>query len=498
MQQVLWIFRKDVWHLRYWIAVTWAIQAAYGWLNVRSVPVNTPEASGINNLAGLSAVLLVLAWWSLIAVAVQEEALPGNKQFWLTRPYVRHELLSAKLLFVFVFICLPWLVSDLAILAAEGLPVAGNLGPILLRQVACYVLFLLPALLLAMVTAGIRQFAGAWFLALLSFIVITIALRHGQGMSVMINFGGDWLSEWVGRALAILASAVFLIWLYGNRRVNTGRIVLGVVAAWIFFGPRLPIPKRSVVNSRTPATIATSAIQLTYQERTGEQRAAINSATRAQSFVQAYVGVAVTGLPPEVEISGVEQRGTYRLATGSELHRFWPGWSSLMYDRGYWQFVSLPDKRYRALKAERLTLRTSFRLTAFTAVVTNRIAGNESGLVRMRDIGDCRVDRSNVGLICKAGVWEPQETKVVLKAPGLPPFLAVMGENFESPYPFIVGLSPVDKWFVSLKANTSVRTASVDAPGAMVELSPKKPLGVFERGLVLRDVRLEDYVPDSE
>jgi len=65
-------------------------------------------------------ILLLLTWWFLIVRAVQSEALPGDRQYWITRPYEWKKLLAAKLLFIGVFVHLAAFVDDAFLLTRAG------------------------------------------------------------------------------------------------------------------------------------------------------------------------------------------------------------------------------------------------------------------------------------------------------------------------------------------------------------------------------------------
>src|SRR5439155_1011099 len=74
---------------------------------------------------GWLTLLLLAAWGFLLALLVLEEPLVGDRQFWITRPYRWPALLAAKLVFAALFIHLPSLLADCAILAARSFsPVA--------------------------------------------------------------------------------------------------------------------------------------------------------------------------------------------------------------------------------------------------------------------------------------------------------------------------------------------------------------------------------------
>jgi hypothetical protein len=114
MRQALHIFKKDVRLLWYQVVLVLAVTAMFAytdaapwaWLanyvppfafNAR--PLISPDADGFAGGIGSFSVgfsdasmlseLLVLAWCCLIALVVHAEAIPGDRQFWLTRPYDR-------------------------------------------------------------------------------------------------------------------------------------------------------------------------------------------------------------------------------------------------------------------------------------------------------------------------------------------------------------------------------------------------------------------------
>ena len=103
-QQALHIFRKDARHLRLEISGVFLLL-----FFLIATGVQTWE--GLQRRGGPSfgsegplSVLLAVAWSLLIARAIQTEALPGDRHFWLTRPYSRASLVLSKALFVGAFI----------------------------------------------------------------------------------------------------------------------------------------------------------------------------------------------------------------------------------------------------------------------------------------------------------------------------------------------------------------------------------------------------------
>ena len=79
---------------------------------------------------------LPLVAWYLIARLIHAETLPGDRQFWITRPYRWQSLLGAKVLFVLVFLNLPMTVAD----AAERSPSACVDGFLMLQYSTFWVI----------------------------------------------------------------------------------------------------------------------------------------------------------------------------------------------------------------------------------------------------------------------------------------------------------------------------------------------------------------------
>ena len=154
MKQVLHIFRKDVRHLWPSILIVMVLAGLHAVFDVLSWPVYFPETNRTNAIASLLGILLPLGLWFLIAQSIFEEALPGDRQFWLTRPYRWGNLLTAKILFVLLFGSVPLFLSDCYILGVQRLGVFDDVPTLLLHQALLAALFLLPAFALATLAAG--------------------------------------------------------------------------------------------------------------------------------------------------------------------------------------------------------------------------------------------------------------------------------------------------------------------------------------------------------
>jgi hypothetical protein len=153
MQQALHIFRKDVRYLQREIIFLLALAVVFGWMYSRG----SVAGAVADDLEPLFA---AVAGYT-IARLIHAEAIPGENQFWITRPYRWSSLLGAKLLFVFVFVNLPVFLAQASILIPAGFPIAAIVPGLLWTQVLILVCVVLPLAMLATLTASMVQFIAA-------------------------------------------------------------------------------------------------------------------------------------------------------------------------------------------------------------------------------------------------------------------------------------------------------------------------------------------------
>lgn len=168
MNQTLHIFRKDTRHLYPEVFLTLAGTVAFAW----AAPWQWNPA--INNMQGIRAlvapllrVLLPVAWLVLISRLVHDESLVGDRQFWITRPYRWTSLLAAKLLFLLVFLSLPFLGMQLYLLQHAGLDIRSSIPDLLLYQLRLTAIFFVPFFAVAAVTSNFARLTLTLLLGLL-------------------------------------------------------------------------------------------------------------------------------------------------------------------------------------------------------------------------------------------------------------------------------------------------------------------------------------------
>ena len=115
MRQALHILRKDARYLRWELLVVLVFMGMFVYAQAH------PDESDNARRDMIESILLSCLWAFVCARLVQAETIPGDCQFWITRPYSWRSLLGAKLLFVMLFLTIPLLVADAIILAVERL-----------------------------------------------------------------------------------------------------------------------------------------------------------------------------------------------------------------------------------------------------------------------------------------------------------------------------------------------------------------------------------------
>lgn len=199
MRQALHIFRKDVRYLWREICLVQFLVAVFVWTETHSQDPWWIE------------MLLPVTMGYLIARLIHAEAVPGDRQFWITRPYGWKNLLGAKLLFMLVFVNLAISIAQMLILFAGGFPLGHSLPGLLWSQVLMILILSLPIAALAAMTAGMVPF-------IFSTLILLAIAYGGEQMLLMsrrlpLQKTLEWPAgvEWVRHYIAIIAIAAIVL-----------------------------------------------------------------------------------------------------------------------------------------------------------------------------------------------------------------------------------------------------------------------------------------------
>jgi len=246
MRQAIHIFLKDSRQFRVPIAISLA------WTVLIAVTAVEPWLSGPQRGAwddaqflvqGYGLVILAGSWVLLIALAFHADALPGDRQFWITRPFSRASLLGSKCLFVLAYITVPTMVAQGLTATLNGVPFRHFIGGLLWEQVLVTVLVVLPAAALASATSALAPFVLSLPLAALLLFADQLA--------------GNWNKlEWVRTTAALLvvtafSTAVVLNQFYRRQTRGSRTVGLAGVLAVIVVLTTLPWNKAFALQTHT-------------------------------------------------------------------------------------------------------------------------------------------------------------------------------------------------------------------------------------------------------
>jgi hypothetical protein len=228
MIQSLHILRKDLRHL-------WLDLLLYAALLIASsvvTPMTWDEANISNTplqlFAALLKVLIPLIWLVLISRLIHDEALVGDTQFWITRPYRWTSLLSAKLLFLLLFVVLPFAIMQWALVLQVGANPLHAISGQLLVLLSTTLIIWLPFTLAASVTSVVQRM----FLWLLAIVTVWGAVLSALGSTVGPRMSFPFAAEFMAIVIGALLLGT-LVYQYGSRDTRRSRIAF--VATTILF-----------------------------------------------------------------------------------------------------------------------------------------------------------------------------------------------------------------------------------------------------------------------
>jgi hypothetical protein len=287
VRQALHIFRKDVRYLHREIALVLLTALAFAVLDSRS-----PRGSSRSWLAELA---LVVAAAFLIGRLMLGEPVPGDRQFWITRPYRWRSLLGAKLLFIAAFVNLPLLLAHLFIVAVDGFPLAASLPGLIWTQILLFAFVAMPFAALATLNAGMAAFIFSQLLILTAAAAIWELLPSNTPL-----LGGV---EWVREAMAALALAAVAVPVmlvqYRSRRTSFSRwfAFAGIAIGAALFAA-LPWPIALAMQSQLSKEPALASSIRAALPASSEQAGWFS---RADKF-ELHLPVSLQGIPAGTEI----------------------------------------------------------------------------------------------------------------------------------------------------------------------------------------------------
>jgi len=519
MKQALHIFAKDA--RRFWpeIVVSLAITALFAriypnqWLNQSQLYAVSgwgfAGPQGLQLLATVLTVLVPVGWWLLIARVIHGESLVGDRQFWLTRPYEWKHLLAAKVLFLLVFVYLPLVAAQLALLAEAGLQRFPYTPGLLYNLLLITGALVLPLFALASVTSTFARMALAIIGVLLGFIGFSVLSAHLHSIAVSIPSGGDF---WIPILLCICGAAVAVQ--YAGRRLWLARLLLIGLFLSIGMGMLMP-PDGGAVDRAFGASAAGQEAPIHIQFLQDANHQVTGMPVDGDKGAQITIPVHISGIAEGSVVMPQNVRASVAVGDGARKSTPWQAIYSLHYGSDSQDSsISFDMDRslYERVKSTPIQLQITLALTQAQAGEVTRVPLSTTDF-SVPGFGACSPERGwydaareITGISCRSAFRQPDLTYVETLWSNLPcsgtatePDKGVQGAAWVGAFdtaPAQFGITSV--WSVMISLSNGWRYSNVRGkPQEPRYLCPGTPV-VFTQYRLVRRLQTDVIIPNFQ
>lgn len=426
MKQVLHIFAKDTRHQWIEILVSFTFLALLAvtyhqrWLvTPYGGAVSLSPGGLLSNGTYLLTVIVPLSWWLLISTLVHQENLPGDRQFWLTRPYEWKKLLAAKLMFLILFIFVPMLLAQCFMLSQAGFQPIASFARILLNLLFLMCILVLPIVALSTVTRNFGQLALALLGGTVLIITTQLLTQYAPEDRVAVRYANS-----IGFTIVISLCLFVVALQYARRKTRVSWILLAGVLLVVFGTSAMDgAPDDASMDRRyAPQSQTVAGVQLTYhqdeQEGVGPSAFVARTNDRIGISIPLQVSGVVNGtiVTPDFLKVTLESPGGSRWTSvwqAVSMDRFFPGQEKTAEAR-----FTMPRALFDTFKGKPLNVKVVFALTQTKAVKVTRLPLG-TGDFTVEGLGICTpltgfLERPAEfsGLMCRAPLREPELTLV--------------------------------------------------------------------------------------
>jgi hypothetical protein len=463
MQQAIHIFLKDARHWRWLIVLQFAMLAARTTMALGYI---ASGRSGWQQAPDYLDLLLPIVWWFLIALVVHDESLDATREFWITRPYSWRCLVAAKALFIALLILAPLLIADIVTLAFDHFSLRAYL-PGLLWSECLRLLLLLPAALLASITAGLRQF-------LLGFLLLVLAVYTWAQFEMQSSVEGS-STLWFTLLLMAVPTAL-VIWQYAQRRTW---LVRGIAAA-AYLSSLIPTASSiSDIGAPHPEIGIRFApdVRLNPPFGSGRQR----------NMVEVAIPITISGRDRNlVEATLV----TARIQSGgSHWQTHWDWYNNVIGTGSDWLQLTIPKRDFEQLKQGGATVQAEVAINVYDLESTTSLPTG-GPWTSLGAAGQARLlwNRNFLGAERRMALYDPGY-KLVYTLPTAvhTGYSTVSQVTSVGIYPRSISESHMSSVFFY---GTNVANIQFGYVNVLVE----RPIGRVKRTLTIENVKLEDWV----
>jgi hypothetical protein len=459
MQQAWHIFKKDIRYLHWEIAFLLVLAAISTW-----------SSQGDYSVLGL---LYAAAVAYTVARLIHAEAIPGENQFWITRPYRWPSLLTAKILFVMAFIQLPVLVMQSILLLHDGFAIGVILPGLLWTQALILLAISLPCFALAAMTVGLVPFIAALL------VLVAIGFVTMQASSRSMAYAPESI-DWILYSIPLVAAAIavppVLYMQYKDRRTRRAVILaVGITLSAV------------IASASTPWTVLFSiqcllSRQTPHIEVASDPAKPLTVAKETAHEVTISLPLVIKGLSPDVRLQVEVFDLHWQTAEGRNLH-LGPGRVGLRRvtdDNWVLSGTQFVYRSFPLTASHSATLHASFYMTLFGNRRDKSITLQRTPVDAMDGLR-C-LDAYQDEIVCRAPFRWPG-TLVSAKAPwgGLSSFTRLISY---SPFPANLQLDPI------MERSSGPRWSKDKESLGEVTIEIEEPLAYMRRDVEVPNVSL--------
>jgi hypothetical protein len=422
MRQVLHIFAKDVRHLWVEIAISLALvitEVLTGHLEwtVRG-PQFAPEPNDFLRLVvSVLMPLIVISWMLLIARVIQSEALVGDRQFWITRPYDWKRFMAAKLLFLATFVFAPFFLMQLILLGEAGFSPVHWL-PTLALNLVFLAGIILPLAALGTVTPSFGRIVVV-LLGLVLCAVAIFALSALGGTVVVTAASAAPVMTYLDEAITLIFACAVIVVQYRTRKTKVAWLLLvALLACYVAIGFIAP-DRRLMDRTYPPVENASGApVQLSYKESEPEAADGERGYSRGEVNQPPQPLGKWTTVNVPIQLSGIRNESAILfnsadLSVDAANGKHWSsGWraqqgSAHRTESNFWMAqIQLPTKTFKEFSDAPVTVHLTAALTEIRArgAEKEQLPQPQQEFM-VSDFGICAPQKGNfkdaVNLICR-------------------------------------------------------------------------------------------------
>ena len=468
MKQALHIFKKDV--RRLWLLISILIVTIVLFALELNLRIGLRWTS--NSLAELLVVPLI---WFLISLAIHEESLPGENQFWLTRPYDRRSLLLAKIMMAVVVVALPVFIADCVILSELSFSVAGNFGGLILRQFVKAAWLIVPPFAVASVTRNLSEDLMVWIAG----VAVVVGAYFPNSQDEVREVYGAYAI-----AVALVLLAVIVWRQYSQRRTMTGRLLLAA-AVLLPAVPNVQGPVFALAYGGSgDEAVAGVSIRVAAANAPGGWISYGKYGNKRCQRIEVIVG----GMRPGWHLEVLGENSTFE-SDGSRRSSGWmPVLRENLTDAPVVDACMTGDELKTMNAGKPISARVSLAMVVVTddAAVSRELKATPSDVP---GIGRCQLLANPFGLssrtvACMTPVWSPPQGKNRLTA-GADSWEESQIPRFRYPWMpmnLLPGLSPVYEWDALRQLRETGKTPRIT-------FIPEKRIGLLMREVSVPDTR---------